>query len=298
MCGLLLSVASGCESTGAEGLRLEAIAFPDETPILSAWRIRSADPDFGGISGAALAPGGREITLVSDRGHAFRLLLRRDAGEALKGAELVGKSALSGIEGPLSRRRDRDAEELAAYRGGHLVAFEHFHRLRWHRDGLDRPPVSVPLPKQAVTLPENSGIEAMTVLADGRIVLIAEEVGPDGATSWIGDGQGAWRASTYVPAPSYRPTGAAALPDGSIVVLERHFTLFGGFAALLARAWPNPDGVWRREELMRLPGPALGENFEAVTVWRDRTGRMRALLASDDNFSLLQSTLFVEVALP
>ena len=39
----------------------------------------------------------------------------------------------------------------------------------------------------------------------------------------------------------------------------------------------------------------LGENYEALTAWRDDAGAYRLLLVSDDNFSGLQSTRLLEL---
>lgn len=269
--------------------------------ILSAFRLRSDHAGFGGLSGTWMSPDGRALTLISDRGSFFELRLTRDAAGAIAGVELARHGRMAGADGRPVRRADADPEELSRTELGFLVSFEQSHRIALYRNGLDRAPEPFRLPLEARKLPPNAGIEAMAVLADGRIVLISEPVRDADGTVAVWSGRpGAWRPCAYRPRPGYRPTGAAALPDGSILVTERRFSLLGGFAGLLVRAVPPPEegGVWRRTELLDLAMPPLAENFEAVAVWRDEGGTMRAYMVSDDNFNGFQASLLVEVALP
>ncbi len=267
--------------------------------IVSAFTLRSTAKDFGGISGAALAPDGETLSLVSDRGSFFDIRLWRDRQGDLSGLQLLRKGRLAGIDGTPLVGRNTDAEELTFGDSGFLVSFERFHRLRLYRHGLDQPAEAIELPLEAHRLPENTGIEALALLPDRRLLLMSEDLEDGAASVWRGTG-GNWRKSLYMPRPSYRPTGAAALPDGSILVVERHFSLLGGFSALLARAVPpvGEDGAWTRMELLSLEHGLFAENFEAVTIWRDPAGKMRAYLLADDNFSPFQSSLLLEILLP
>jgi hypothetical protein len=306
--GLLIALLSGCVSSSVQGQEFwgEAMALPTgvDAPhgpgkIVSAFTLRSTAKDFGGISGAALAPDGETLSLVSDRGSFFDIRLWRDRQGDLSGLQLLRKGRLAGIDGTPLVGRNTDAEELTFGDSGFLVSFERFHRLRLYRHGLDQPAEAIELPLEAHRLPENTGIEALALLPDRRLLLMSEDLEDGAASVWRGTG-GNWRKSLYMPRPSYRPTGAAALPDGSILVVERHFSLLGGFSALLARAVPpvGEDGAWTRMELLSLEHGLFAENFEAVTIWRDPAGKMRAYLLADDNFSPFQSSLLLEILLP
>ena len=306
--GLLIALLSGCVPPSVQGQDVwgEALALQTgvdapsgRAKILSAFTLRSNAPGFGGISGAVVAPDGETLSLVSDRGGFFEIRLRRDRNGDLSGLKLVRMGRLVGIDGTPLVGRNTDAEELTFGDSGFLVSFERFHRLRLYRNGLDQPAEAIELPREAHRLPENTGIEALALLPDRRLLLMSEDLEDGAASVWRGSG-GNWRKSLYVPRPSYRPTGATALTDGSILVVERHFSLLGGFSALLARAVPPvaEDGTWTRTELLSLEHGQFAENFEAVTLWRDPAGRVRAYLFADDNFSPFQSSLLLEILLP
>jgi len=73
----------------------------------------------------------------------------------------------------------------------------------------------------------NSGLEALVALGDGRLFMACEAGGAndDGTMAWVGRGE-TWDVRPYPLtreglAGAFRPTGAAALPNGDVVVLER-----------------------------------------------------------------------------
>jgi hypothetical protein len=81
-------------------------------------------------------------------------------------------------------------------------------------------------------LPSNGGIEALTVLADGRVLALTEGFeNPDGSfKGWLIDnGQSA--ELSYVPANGFRVTDCAALENGDLLVLERRYVPFGILSA-------------------------------------------------------------------
>jgi hypothetical protein len=86
--------------------------------------------------------------------------------------------------------------------------------------------------------------------------------------------------------------------DDRVYVVERSFSMLGGFrnriVSLLVddvRAGAKLEG----EELAAFKWGSLGENFEAIAARRGPDGRIRLYLLSDDNFSFLQETLFVQL---
>ncbi|MFN8882984.1 MAG: esterase-like activity of phytase family protein [Alphaproteobacteria bacterium] len=99
--------------------------------------------------------------------------------------------------------------------------------------------------------------------------------------------------------PGFHPTDAAILPDGSALVLERRFSLLGGFAARLVRAVPNALSSAREgtvlggETILTLDdAPLPSENWEGVAVTRFGDQTLVALM-SDDNESILQRSLLL-----
>ena len=141
--------------------------------------------------------------------------------------------------------------------------------------------------------------EALTVLADGRILALAERLpGGEAGTvrGWIGAPDGsAWRAIDYRVEPGFVPVDAAGLPDGGVLVLERHFSWLGGMMSRIVRldAAALDTAMLAGEEIARLAPPLLAENFEAIAVAPASEGGLHVALLSDDNYSPFQRTLLL-----
>lgn len=266
----------------------------------------------GGLSGLWVSPDSARFAAVADDGRVFAGRLTRDGD-----GRLTGAADLRG--GPLSPpgfggvgKRDNDAEELVRLPdGGWLVSFERNHRLlRFGEDfGASGVPVEIPAPPGLKDAPDNGGVEALAAWPDASILALEE--GADGAAATRGwfapsppDSPSAWRPFVYRPAPGHRPSGAAALPNGDALALERRASLLGGFSVrvvLLRRsafADAKPGAVVEGEELARLTPPGPSDNFEGVAAVRRADGDIDVYLLSDDNFSPLQSTLLVHFVLP
>jgi len=255
----------------------------------------------GGFSGAHLAPD-LTLTLISDRGHwaEARLLLE---GLTPIGLQPLRHGPLRDEAGrPLPRGFNADAEALARLPDGTwLVAFERRHRIRAYRR-LDGPGAYVAPPPGLDNAPANGGLESLAVLPDGRLFAIAETFAPQDRPelrhAWLGV-PGRWVPLYWQPAPGFQPTDAAILPDGSALVLERRFSLLGGFAARLVRA--APDALRSAREGIVLSGetiltlddaPLPAENWEGIAVTRFGDQTLVALI-SDDNESILQRSLLL-----
>lgn len=202
---------------------------------------------------------------------------------------------------PLPRGYAGDAEALTRGPDGRwLVAFERWHRIRAYRD-LAGPGVPLDAPPDLDRAPFNRGLEALTVLPDGRLLALTEEMplsdAPGAYAAWIGR-PGAWRAIGWRPAPGHLVTDAAALPDGGALVLERFFSLVGGIFGRVTRvsagalADPAPGTILEGEELIRLDTPLPPENYEGIAVTR-HAGRTLVAVVSDDNESAWQRTLLL-----
>jgi hypothetical protein len=95
-----------------------------------------------------------------------------------------------------------------------------------------------------------------------------------------------------------QPVDAAPLPGGGALVLERGFSLFGGFSARLTRisaaalAEVRPGSVLEGEEILRFASPLPVDNYEGVAVVRHQ-GRLLVGVISDDNENRLQRTLLL-----
>ena len=268
---------------------------------LGGFRLRSPDAAFGGLSGLDISPDGARVRFVSDAGYWVRAALRHAPDGRLAGIGGAEIGRLIAPDGrPVARKSEADAESLARLDGGIAVAFERDHRI-WLYRGSPNPflskPVAVDPPPELRGAPANKGAEAFAVLPDGRPVIIAEDFPPDGPVTygWIRTG-GGWQRFDYERTGLFVPTGAAVLPDGDLLVLERRFTYIGGVASRLARVPRSslkPGALVRGRELARLEPPFVVDNFEGVAVRRDERGRTLIYLVSDDNFNVLQRTLLL-----
>ncbi len=263
-------------------------------------------PAFGGLSGLRVSAEGSRFTAVTDKGNWVTGALRYDGAGKLSGvaaAELgpLGEPA----EGPAGDSRGRDAEALTRLPDGRtLVAFEGDHRILAYPPGA--PPAIAGKATRVATPPllaqaePNGGPEALAALADGRLVMLTESLRTQAARiGFLRDADG-WRRVRYPLDPDFKPTDAAQLPGGDLLVLERRFDPLGGFQARLRRV---PGG--RIQPGAMLDGPVIAhfrrpfivDNFEGLAVRTGPDGATRVYIVSDDNFQPLQRTLLLMFAL-
>ncbi|HKX78631.1 MAG TPA: esterase-like activity of phytase family protein [Novosphingobium sp.] len=155
----------------------------------------------------------------------------------------------------------------------------------------------------------NSGAEAMVRMADGRFLILREvdaaswDSSPSGLLFAGEPGSGrepdsrAGVTKFRVEGPAYfRPTDAAQLPDGRVLVLYRRlvwpFPL--RFAGRLAIGDPKDIRAgrpWRLREVARLTSTLPVDNFEGMAVVPRSDGHLTVWLLSDDNNAKTQRTI-------
>lgn len=267
---------------------------------------------IGGLSGLWISPDSTRFAAVADDGHSLTGRLIHDRDGRLTGAADLQRAPLLSPEIARNGKRDNDAEELARLPGGGwLVSFERNHRLLrfGERFAADGPPAAFPAPPGLAGAPSNGGLEALAVWPDGGVLALEE--GADGAAATRGwfaasppAGPDGWRSFAYRAAADHRPSGAAALPNGDALALERRASLLGGFSVRLvllrraAFADAQPGAMVEGEELARLSSPGVSDNFEGVAAVPRADGDIDVYLLSDDNFSPLQNTLLIHLVLP
>jgi len=270
-------------------------------------KLSSNDERFGGFSALLISDDGRRLLAASDKGIWFSAELFYDADGNLSDASAARLAPITGTDGKPLSGRYRDAEALArATDGSVLLAFEQHHRILHFHSLVDLDahalaasiPKYIPVPKELNEFNGNAALEGLVTLADGNLLLLTEGLDNErvGKPGWVlRDGTPAKRFE-YNRSTQFRPTGAARLPDGDILVLERRFTLIGGVAALIKRVPQELIGFDARlegTELVRILSPLTIDNMEGLAARRDNTGRTVIYLISDDNYSMLQRTLLL-----
>ncbi|WP_247886861.1 esterase-like activity of phytase family protein [Azospirillum sp. SYSU D00513] len=288
----------------------------------------------GGLSGLWVSEDGKRLAAVSDIGERVEARLSYDPRGRLSSVSDLTVTPLTLETGAGRGKRMGDSEELARLPeragGGWLVSFEREHRiLRYPAspNGPEGKPERLPIPEALKDAPRNGGIEAMAALSDGRL-LILEEGDDDGARErrgWIADalpggveqadrkdsgrkggarGKDArigWNRLTYRAAPGFRPAGAALLPDGGALVLERRASFLGGWGTRIVRLPASAlkaGAVVEGEELASIEPPLPTDNYEGIAVRPVAGGETLIYLLSDDNFSPIQRSYLMMLALP
>lgn len=315
--GLLLALALLAAPAWAEPIEIRATPVPLDTDhpervdigrlqFLAGFELRALHEGWGGFSDLELMADGAELRAVSDRGFYLRLPLAHDAAGRLLQPKQGDLARLIGTDGqPISGKRGADAEAMARISDGTLIiAFEQRHRFVRYPPGRlpteTRPELLAP-PEGLSRLPANGGIEAMVALSQGRLLAFAEDPldgDPDGI-AWLRDGAG-WHRLKVARSLLFRPTAAALLPNGDVLLLERRFTLIGGVAARLSRVSAGairPGGLVTPHPLAELASPLTVDNFEGVAVGRGGPGQAIVYLMSDDNTNALQRTLLLQFRL-
>ena len=260
-------------------------------------------PNFGGWSDLHISPDGRRLTSISDEGGWLTATIDYDSNGNLAGLSGGRIGQLRGLDGkPIDSKPEADAEGMARLADGSwLVSFERRHRL-WRYETLTGTPAPVEGPAEIGRQPANGGIEALTALADGRVIAISEEYGqrPGTAMGWIGTpaagGSYVWRSFDYATIPDFRPTAITQLPDGSLATLERAFDVVRGVRCRVMRldaAQLAPGATVQAEELARLASPYAVDNLEGIAATRGARGETLLWLMSDDNFNPLQRNLLL-----
>jgi hypothetical protein len=265
---------------------------------LHGWVLTSSNPRFGGLS--AMHIDGGEVVAVNDAGWSIRFPLPQGSG------------AVHGIVEPLAEgpgtpgvKSQRDSESLAVSGRTAWIAFERQNAVwrystdGWRSDANARPEALRGWPK-------NSGSEGIIRLRGGRFLIFSEGAPASEDTKrvalFLGDPAIADTRSIplrYRPPEGYRLTDAAVLPDGRLLILNRRFTFLEGISAkLVIAALPElqPEALIEGEVIAELRSPDLVDNFEALSLTRER-GRTIVWMASDDNFMPIQQTLLLKFAL-
>lgn len=282
------------------------------------WRgglvLTSASSNFGGWSGLNVNAMGNRLVAVSDAGTWLTAEIAYEGGKpsGLKSARLGPLQSTS--KAVLSRQRDRDAEGIAITdgtleKGTALISFEQNDRIgRFSVDanGISAPLGYITIPAEMKRVRSNDGFEALTVLKGGplkgAIVGFAERVLPGevhhSGWIWLKD---APKRVLLTDIGGFDITDAAALADGSLLLLERRFRWSEGVKMRLRHVPETeikPGAIMKGEVLLEADLNSEIDNMEGLGVHTAANGETILTLISDDNFNpLLQRTILLQFAL-
>ncbi|VAX07105.1 hypothetical protein MNBD_ALPHA03-1995 [hydrothermal vent metagenome] len=288
-----------------------AITTVGRLHYLGGLKITSSNRQFGGISSFVVSPDGRQILGVSDSSRWFVADMIYNDNNHLIDIKNAHMAPIKNLDGP-QKSNALDAEAITAVDGaGFVVSFESPHTLRYFQASrpfeynslfsavAQKVNFAPELPRAYASLPRNLGIEALTTLPDGRMLAFSEETTSNGgieqARGWI-IGHGKIEPLRYETSASYRPTDMATLPNGDILVLERHFSLAKGMAARLTRlpALSIEAGQSVKGKIIAdLAFPFNLDNMEALAVRQNDRGETVIYIMSDNNYNRLQRNILM-----
>ena len=271
--------------------------------------LRSRDPAFGGFS--SLVVTGDRFLLLSDGGNFVRFRMGADwRPHGLRFGNLPAGPSVGW------QKQDRDSESLARdpRTGALWVGFERYNQIWRYTPDFARAEGYV-APRAMARWPRNGGAESLAHMPDGRFVTISEEATVSKAERrgmkvageqtrqgliFAGDPlRYRPRRFIYQVSPDHDVADAAALSDGSLVVVERRFRLpfrFSNRIMWVPAAEIAPGHLARGRLLADLDAPLIHDNFEGVAVTREG-GATILWLVSDDNQTVLERTYLLKFRL-
>ena len=263
--------------------------------------LRSQVSAFGGFSGLWRSADGQDIIALADNAQVLKARVETSEGRLSGlGSPVMSPLILSnGV--PMRRSRYYDTESFALAGNAAFVGVERNHAvIRFERTGTGSiiRGVPIPVPKEVKDLPSNGGLEALGV-APQRSSLGGALVGiSEGGRGLIltGPRRGEFQV---VLSGGFEVTDLAFLPDGDAVILERRFSLFGGFGCRLRRIEASalrPGARVDGDVLYESEPSHQVDNMEGLAIHREGRDIVLSLI-SDDNFSSLQRTLLLEFSL-
>jgi hypothetical protein len=269
--------------------------------FLKAWRLKSSNSDFGGISALVALRDGRFAGL-SDAGTLIGFGLTNDTQ-----ADHPFIAPLPGTMGPEINYEDKDSEGIAydPASGQFWISYEGKHAIRRFTPSFSR--IDGKFTAREMRLwGRNSGAEAIVRLPGGRFAVFSEGMDmPDGSyMALLFSGDPVEPGTSYFPF-GYRPpkgfkaTDAGMLPDGRMLLLNRRIGFPEGFSAKLTVIDPatiQRGKTVQGELIATLKSPLLVDNMEGLAITQEN-GRTVIWMISDNNFNIWQQTILMKFAL-
>jgi hypothetical protein len=280
-------------------LRAEGVPRMGPFELAGAWRLRSRHRDFGNYSALAVLPNGT-FTALGDRNGALSFSAPDRPGQwHVRIARPFDASTPR-----LQTQVDAESVTLAPDHRSLIVGYEgEVALIRMTPEFRPFGRIVIPALRK---WPSNRGPEAMALLRDGRLVLIGEVYAafPDRrlhpALLFPGIPGRHERPGHFMLAmpDGFRPVELTQLPDRQLLVLGRKLT-FRGFTttiSLIDLSTIHEGAIVTTREIARITDQRIRENYEGMTVTRERDGALALWLISDSNMMVwAQRTLLLKL---
>ena len=304
-CTLILSVTATAQDSE---LKLTPIS-PQITKFgdlsyLWGFKVESEDPKFGGFSGLTGLRSVKQgnvvhhfLGSVTDMGYYASWEISLPATD-LPSISLYPLQPIAEEAGTASDKINYDVEAITEFEDWNLYAYEQDHRVV----NSDPEATRISRPNNIGAIPPNGGFEAITVLKNNMLLLLAER--PDRKINrqlaWLGHKQadGNFRYETrIIDLPiEYYPSDATTLINGDVILLLRKFSMLKGFSTKLIRITHDmimSGAPITGHEIADFPSSAGFDNLEGIASMANPAGGETLYLISDDNFNPLQKTVFL-----
>jgi hypothetical protein len=291
----------------ASHLRYGALQFRSGLVLTSSFRA------FGGLSALRLDEKGQRFIACSDRANWFAGRLVYD-GKVLSGVADVTSAPMQGPDGQkITARGWFDTESLALDGSVAYVGLERVNRiLRFDlAEGnlLARGQI-VSVPAHVAKLPFNRGLESLVFVSRtrggagqalaGTLIAISERALDDGGNirAFLIGGPTPGEFSIR-HRDDFDISDATLLPSGSLLLLERRFSLLSGLGIRVRRipiARVRPGASIDGDVIFDVDLGYEIDNMEGID-FHIENGETVLTLISDDNFSMIQRTLLLQFTL-
>jgi hypothetical protein len=289
---LRTEVARCCSAPVAVTRLASTAAASGDFTVLGLWQLQALTENFGGFS--AMAVRGPLIRLFSDQG---RLLTIARPDQPALSDTVPTLRLLFPTSRPFIELLDIESTTFDPDSGRFWVGYENHDTI--YRYSVSGEPESFVEPAFAANWGDNSGIEAMVRLVDGRFVVLKET----GGLGFLYPGdptEGAEPLHFRIDWPGdYHPVDMAELPDGRVLILMRrlgwHIPVFESQLAVADPAQIDADHAWPITPLLQLESLLPRDNYEGLAVEPEGDGSLTLWLASDDNHSVMQRSLLAKL---
>ena len=272
-------------------------------------QLTSSEKLFGGLSGLLISRDGASFVAISDHAQWFRGQLTYRDGRLASVAD-VETAPMRGPDGAAYSSRARfDSEALTEHVGKYCVGVERQNEIvcfDYAKQGLLARGQAIVVPAVVKMFPTNHGLEAVVGVPAGQelagALIAISERNLDDAGNIVAVMIGGPRPGSFSikRTENYDVSDATLLPNGDLLVLERHFSLLRGISVRIRRIPQRdirPGAVVDGAVLIEADLGYQLDNMEGIAVHRSPAGETIITLVSDDNFSPLQRTLLLQFAL-